>query len=92
MQRIRLVNRSGATLDIVNVRVLISDNQRSFELSHVFGVYSEICLKRDIYLYTLGDVDERPSGPNSCVEGGKLIVAGWDHSPEVFFKDLRVLT
>ena len=58
VQLVRLVNRSCATLDVVNVGVLISNDQSSFELPHVFGVYSEICLKRDVYFYALGDVDE----------------------------------
>ncbi|CAB4560887.1 unannotated protein [freshwater metagenome] len=86
-----MVNRCGATLDVVHVRALISDDQGSLELTHVFGVDSEVGLKRNFYVNTLWYVDERTTGPNGRVQSSELVVTRWNNGAEVFLEDFRVL-
>ena len=67
VKRIRLVDGSGAALDVVDVGVLVRDNQRALELSHVLGVDSEVGLQRDFDVDALGHVDERATRPDGGV-------------------------
>ena len=59
VQRIRLVDRRGAALDVVHVGALVDDDQRPLELAHVLGVDPEVGLQRDVDVHTRRDVDER---------------------------------
>jgi len=47
-QRVRLVDRRGAALDVVHVGALVDDDQRALELAHVLGVDTEVGLQRDL--------------------------------------------
>ncbi|OEI69675.1 Uncharacterized protein Cus16_0284 [Curtobacterium sp. ER1/6] len=91
VQRVRLVDRGGAALDVVDVGVLVRDDQRPLELSHVLGVDPEVGLQRDLDVHALRDVDERPAGPDGGVQSGELVVAGRDHGAEVLLEELGVL-
>ena len=59
VQRVRLVDRRGTTLDVVNVSVLVDDDQRPLELAHVLGVDPEVGLQRDVDVHARRHVDER---------------------------------
>ena len=91
MQRVAVVNRSGATFDVVNIRAFIGDDQGALELTHVLGVDSKVCLKRNLYVHTLWHVDEASARPNRGVQRSKLVVAGWNYCAEVLFENLWVL-
>ena len=58
VQRVRVVDRSGATFDVVNVGTFVGDDQRALELTHVLGVDAEVGLKRDLHVNALRDVNE----------------------------------
>src|SRR3712207_8946260 len=42
VQRVGLVDRRGAALDVVHVGTLVDDDQRALELAHVLGVDPEV--------------------------------------------------
>ena len=48
----------GASLDVVDVGVLVGDDERALELAHVLRVDAEVGLERDLDMDALGDVDE----------------------------------
>jgi hypothetical protein len=58
VQRVGLVDRSGAALDVVNIGVLVGNDECPLKLADVFCVNSELCLQLNLYLYAIGDVDE----------------------------------
>jgi hypothetical protein len=60
--------------------------------AHVLGVDPEVGLQRDLDVHALGDVDERPAGPDGAVERGELVVADRDHRAEVLAEELGLLT
>ncbi len=91
VQRIRRVHRRRATFDIVAVGALVDDDQRPLELTHVLRIDPEIGLERLVEVHTGWHVDERAPRPHRRVEGGKLVVVGWDHRPEVLLNDLGIL-
>src|SRR4029453_697684 len=90
VQRVRGVDRSRATFDVVNVGVLIGDDQGALELAHVLRVDTEVSLERDVDVHALGHVHERSTGPYCRVQGGELVVAHGDDGAEVLLEDLRV--
>ncbi|CAB4561223.1 unannotated protein [freshwater metagenome] len=91
VQRVTLVDGSGAALDVVNIRTLVRDDEGSLKLAHVLGVDSEIGLQGNLDVHALGNVDERSARPHSRVEGCELVVTRRDDRPEVFLEELRVL-
>ena len=92
VQGVLIVNRSGATFDVVNVGTFVSNNQGSLELSHCLGVDTEIGLKRNVHVYTRRDVNEGTTRPCCGIQSGKLVVPSRNTLAEVLFKNLRMLT
>ena len=92
VQGIRLVDRSGTALDVVNISVLVDDDEGALELAHIFRVDAEISLQWNVYVHALGHVDKGATGPHSGVQRGKLIVTGRDNGAEVLLEKLRVVT
>ena len=91
VQRVRLVDRRGAALDVVHVGALVGDDQRPLELAHVLGVDPEVGLQRDVDVHARRHVDERAARPHGGVERGELVVAGRDHRAEVLLEEVLVL-
>lgn len=91
VQRVRGVDRGGAALDVVDVGVLVDDDQRPLELTHVLRVDTEVGLERDVHVDALGHVDERAAGPHGRVQRGELVVTDGDDGAEVLLEELRVL-
>jgi len=76
----------------VHLGALVGDDQRPLELPGVLGVDAEVRLERHLHLDAGRHVDERAPRPHARVEGGELVVAGWDHRAEVLLDDVGVLT
>src|ERR1700733_375783 len=91
VQRVGLVDRRGAALDVVHVGALVDDDQGALELAHVLGVDPEVGLQRDLDVHALRHVDEGPAGPGGGVQRGELVVAGRDHRAVVLPEQVRVL-
>ena len=91
VQRVLVVDRGGAALDVVNVGPLVGDDERTLELTHGGGVNAEVRLKRDRHVHALGDVDEGSTGPGGGVQCRELVVAGGHALAEVLLEDLGVL-
>src|SRR5690606_15556141 len=85
------VRRSGAALDVVELRTGRSDDQGALELPYVLRVKQEVRLQRHAYFDPLGDVDERAAGPHGRVDGGEVVVLGRYDGGEVLLEELRVL-
>ena len=58
VQGILVINRSGTTLDIVDVRAFVRNDKRSLKLSHCLGIDAEIGLQRNIHVDARRDVNE----------------------------------
>src|SRR5690606_955412 len=91
VQRVRLVDRRGAALDVVHVGTLVDDDQGPLELAHVLGVDPEVGLERDLHVHALRHVDEGAAGPHGRVQRGELVVTGRDDRAEVLLEELGVL-
>ena len=91
VQRVRLVDRRRAALDVVHVGALVDDDQRPLELAHVLGVDPEVGLQRDVDVHARRHVDERATRPHRGVQRGELVVAGRDDRAEVLLEELRML-
>ena len=91
VQRVALVDRCCTSLDVVHVASLVSNDEGSLELTHVFRVDAEVGLERNLNVHTRGHVDEGSTGPHSSVEGSELIVSRRDDGAEVFFEEFGVL-
>ena len=91
VQRVALVDRRRAALDVVDVRALVGDDQRPLELAHVLGVDAEVRLQRDVDVHARRHVDERSARPHRGVQRGELVVAGRDDRAEVLLEELGVL-
>ncbi len=91
VQRVLVVDRSGAALDVVHVRTLVGDDERALKLTHRRGVDAEVRLQRDRHVDALGDVDEGTTGPGGGVQRGELIVTCGHALAEVLLENLRVL-
>ena len=90
MQRVLVVNRGGAALDVVHVGTLVSDDERALKLTHGGGVNAEVRLQRDRHMDALGHVHEGATGPGGRVQRGELVVASGHTLAEVFLEDLGV--
>ena len=91
VQRVGLVDRRRAALDVVHVAALVGDDQRALELAHVLGVDAEVGLQRDLDVHARRHVDERAARPHRRVQRGELVVAGRDDGAEVLLEELGVL-
>ena len=91
MQRVRLVDRGGAALDVVHVGILVDDDEGALELAHVLRVDAEVGLQRDVHVDPRRDVDEGAAGPHGGVQRGELVVAGRDDGAEVLLEQVLVL-
>ena len=85
------VHRRGAALDIVQLRPLVDDDQRAFELPHALGIDAEIGLQREFNFHPLGHIDKRAARPDGRIEGGKLVVRRGDDRAEVLTQQIGVL-
>src|SRR5215203_6053469 len=91
MQRVRGIRRGRATLDVVDVGILVGDDERPLELPHVLRVDAEVRLKRDIHADAGRDVHERAARPYGRVQRRELVVVRRDDGAEVLFDDVLVL-
>jgi len=88
----RGVLRRGTALDVVDLGVVLSDDERVLELAHPFAVHTEVRLHGHVDRGIFGDVDEGTAGPDGAVKRGELVVARGDTlRHEVFFDELFVL-
>src|SRR5699024_4917609 len=90
VQRVGLIDRCCTTFYVVHVGALISNDQGAFKLTHVFGVNAEVCLQRDLDVYTLGNVDVGATRPYGGVQCGEFVVTNGDDGTEVLTKHLFV--
>src|SRR5699024_11520796 len=92
VQRVRLIDRGGAALDVVNRGAFVGDDERALELPHVLGVDPEVGLQRDLHVDPGRDVHERPTRPHGGVEGGERVVTRRNDRAEVLLEEFWVLT
>ena len=91
VQRVGGVDRRGAALDVVHVRVLVDDDERALELAHVLRVDAEVGLEGHLDPHARRHVDERPARPHGGVECGELVVVLRDDRAHVLLDDVLVL-
>src|SRR6266850_1755023 len=91
VQRVRREHRRRASLDVVNARALLGDDERPLELPRVLAVDAEVGLQRDLHLDSRGDPDERAARPYRGVQRGELVVVRRDDRAEVLLDDDGVL-
>ncbi len=92
MQAFAGIGWSSAAFDVMHAGAFVDDNQRPFELAHVFGVDPEVGLQGEFDVDSRRDVDERPTGPDGRVECRELVVGGWDDGAEVLAEQLGVFS
>ena len=92
VQRVRVVDRRGTTLNVVNVRAFISDDQCALKLPHGFRVDTEVGLKRDLNMYARRHIDKRATRPGRGVQRCKLVVTCGNRLAKVLLEQFRVLT
>ena len=68
----------GATLNKVQVGIVLDDDERVLKLAGALGVEAEVALQREVQLGALGHVDKRAARPYGAVQGRKLVVGGRD--------------
>ena len=84
----------GATLDKVQVGIVLDDDERVLKLTGALGVEAEVALQRKIELGALGHVDKRAARPHGAVQGRKLVVGGRDERHKLLVNErlpLRVV-
>src|SRR3989338_1152161 len=91
MERIRGVDRSGATLYVVHRRARLGDDKRSLELPHVLCVDPKIRLQWKPNMDSFWDIDKASAGPDSGVKRCELVVFWRDDCSEVLLYDFRIL-
>ena len=57
----------GATLDKVQVGIVLDDDERVLKLAGALGVEAEVALQREVQLGALGNVDKRAARPHGAV-------------------------
>ena len=84
----------GATLNEVQVGVILDDDERVLKLAGALGVEAEVALQRKIELGAAGHVDKRAARPYGTVQGRKFMVGGRDERHELLVDErlpLRVV-
>ena len=81
----------GAALEVADVRALVRDDQRTFELARSLGIDPKIRRQLHRAADTLRDVDERPLGEHGGVERGKEVVGVRHHGAEILLHELGML-
>ena len=76
----------------MNLAAFVGDDQRAFELTHVFRVDPEVRLKRHFNGNARRDIDERATRPHCGVECRKLVVVRRNNGAEVRTNDFGMLT
>ena len=84
----------GATLNEVQVGIVLDDDERVLKLAGALGVKAEVALQREVQLGALGHVDKRAARPHGAVQGRKLVVGGRDERHKLLVDErlpLRVM-
>ena len=92
VERVGRVRRRRAAFDVVHVAAFLGDDQRPFELTHVFLVDAEVGLERDVDLDPGGHVHEAAARPDGAVQRGELVVGWRDDRAEILLDHLGVVT
>src|ERR1019366_7150577 len=83
VQGVGRVDRRRAALDVVDLRTLVGDDERSLELTHVLSVDTEIRLERLVDVDAGRYVYECPATPHRGVQRGELLVVWRNDRAEV---------
>src|SRR3546814_138321 len=74
VELVLVAHRRGAAFEIADIRALVGDDQRAFELAGILGVDAEIGGKLHRATHALGHVDEGAVGKDRAVERREIIV------------------
>ena len=91
MQLVLIAHRCRTAFQIRNITVVIGNNQRTFKLSGICRIDTEISRKFHRTTYSLGNIDKRAVTKYSRVQGCKEIIAIAHHGTKVFFHQIRML-
>ena len=91
MQLVFITHRCRTTFQVRNVRVIIRHNQRTFKLSRIAGIDTEIGRKFHRTAHTLRDIYERTVREHCGVQRSKEIVTVAYYRPHVFLHQIRML-
>ena len=80
-----------ASLDEVQTRTLVDDDECVLKLARALGVQAEVRLQRDGHLHALRHVHERAAGPDRAVQRRELMVARRDELHEILVHHVGVL-
>ena len=92
VERIGGVRRCCASFYVVDIRSAICNDERSFELSHVVAIDTEVSLERNVNMDSRWNIDEGASGPNRTVECCKLVVVRRNDCREILPENLFMFT
>ena len=85
------VGRRRASLNIMNLRTFIGDNNAALELADIGNIQAEVSLQRQFHFDTLGDVNKRATRPDRTVQGGKFVIFDGDGLAKIFTEQIGVL-
>ena len=72
--------------------VFFGDDQCALELSESLGIDAEVCLKWELYLHALWNIDKRSSRPDGGVERGEHVVLRRNQRAEIFSYEFRMFS
>ncbi len=84
MQLVLVALGRGAAFEIGDVRALVGDDQRAFELAGLARIDAEIGGKLHRAAHALGDVDKSPVGKHRRIQRGEEIVVHRHDRAEIF--------
>ena len=90
MQLVFVAHRRGAAFKVGDVRALVGDDERAFELAGVLGIDAEVGRQLHRAAHALWDVDERSVGKHGGVQRGIEVVGLRHHGEQVLLDQFRV--
>ncbi|MNM84218.1 hypothetical protein D3C81_963010 [compost metagenome] len=92
MQRVRAVNWSCTAFNIVYKAILISNDECTLKLTHIFRVDTEVSLQRNFTFYTLRYINEATTRPYRTVKSSEFVIRWRNDRSEVLPENFRMLT
>ena len=90
MKRVTGIDWGCATLDVLDISIVVCDDEGSLELPHISSVDSKVRLQWKVHFDAFWNVDEAATAPHSTIERGQLVILRRNNRSEIFLHQLRM--
>ena len=91
MQLVLVTHRRRTSFQITYIRLIVSDNQGTLELSGISGIDTEIRTQLHRATYALRYINKRTVREHGRIQGGEEIITITNHAAQIFLHQVRMM-